>query len=68
MFVGFPMNITAMCRPACGSYVHRGTNENKVNVAPGSAWAYVAYVHRPGGTDERKGLRFVGSTWPTNVS
>jgi hypothetical protein len=25
-----------------------------------------SYVRR--GTDERKGLRFVGSAWPTNVS
>jgi hypothetical protein len=37
-------------------------------VAPGLAWAYMAYVHRSGGTDERKGLRFVGSAWPMNVS
>jgi hypothetical protein len=28
----------------------------------------VAYVHRPGGTDEHKGLRFVGSAWPMNVN
>jgi hypothetical protein len=39
-----------------------------LNVAPGSTWAYVAYVRQPSGTDKRKGLRFIGSTWPTNVS
>jgi hypothetical protein len=38
------------------------------NVAPESARAYVAYLHRLGGTDERMDLRFVGSGWPTNVS
>jgi hypothetical protein len=36
-------------------------------VAPGWLWDYVAYVHRSEETDERNGLRFVGSTWPTNV-
>jgi hypothetical protein len=47
-----------------GSYVCR----RRANVIAGSAWTYVVYVHRSGGTDERKGLRFDGSTWPTNVS
>jgi hypothetical protein len=47
-----------------GSYVCR----RRANVIAGSAWTYVSYVHRSGGTDERKGLRFDGSTWPTNVS
>jgi hypothetical protein len=37
-------------------------------VAPGSAQTYVVYVRQPGGTDERKDLRFVGSAWPMNVS
>jgi hypothetical protein len=39
-----------------------------LNMAPGSAQSYVAYVHRPGGTGERKGLTFIGSVWPINVS
>jgi hypothetical protein len=51
-----------------GSYVHRETDEHKANVSPGSMQAYVAFVHQPGGTDERKGLKFVGSAWPTNIS
>jgi hypothetical protein len=51
-----------------GSYIRRGTGEHKVNVAPGWSRDYVAYVRWPGGIDEHKGLRFVGSTWPTNVS
>jgi hypothetical protein len=37
-------------------------------VAPVWLRDYVAYVHRPGGTDEHKGLRFVGSARPMNVS
>jgi hypothetical protein len=52
----------------CGSYVHLGTDEHKANVAPGWLRDYVAYVRRPGGTDEHKGLRFVRSAWPMNVS
>jgi hypothetical protein len=44
------------------------TDEHKANVALEWSRDYVAYVHRPGGTDERKGLRFVGFAWPTNVS
>jgi hypothetical protein len=59
MLVGPSTNITATCQ---------GTDEHKANVAPGSARDYVAYVRRPGGTDERKGLKFIDSTWPTNVS
>jgi hypothetical protein len=35
-------------------------DEHKVNMALGSTRAYVSYVRRPGGTDEHKGLRFVG--------
>jgi hypothetical protein len=50
-----------------GSYVHRGTDEHKANVTPGWLRDYVAYVHRPEGTDKRKGLRFIGSAWPMNV-
>jgi hypothetical protein len=50
-----------------GSYVHWGTNEHKANVAPGWLRDYMVYVHRPEGTNERKDLRFVGSTWPMNV-
>jgi hypothetical protein len=45
-----------------GSYVHRGTDKHKANVAPGWSRDYVAYVHRAGETDERNGLRFIGST------
>jgi hypothetical protein len=74
MFVGFLMNIRAtwsrrgwLGLPR-GSYVHRGTDEHKVNVTPGWLRDYMAYVDQPGGTDEHKGLRFVGSAWPTNVS
>jgi hypothetical protein len=51
-----------------GSYVHRGTDEHKANVTPGWLRDYVAYVHRPGGTNEHKSLRFIGSAWPMNVS
>jgi hypothetical protein len=67
-----PMNIRAMWGRRGwsglphGSYV-RGINEHKTNVALGWLRDYVAYVHLPEGTDERKGLRFVGSAWPTNV-
>jgi hypothetical protein len=74
MFIGSPMNIRATWGRRgwsglpCGSYVRRGTDEHTANVAPGWSQDYVAYVHRPGGTDERKSLRFVGSTWPMNVS
>jgi hypothetical protein len=50
------------------NYVHRVTDEHKANMAPGWSQDYVAYVHQSGGTDERKGLRFVGSAWPMNVS
>jgi hypothetical protein len=39
----------------------------EANVAPGWLQDYVAYVRQPKGTDERKGLRFVGFAWPTNV-
>jgi hypothetical protein len=68
MFISSPTNIRVTWEQAwlvglpCDSYVHRGIDEHKTNVALGSARAYVAYVHRSGGTDERKGLRFVGST------
>jgi hypothetical protein len=67
MFIGSPTNIRAtwgrrgwsgMPR---GSYVCRGTDEHKFNLAPGWLQDYVAYARRPGGTDEYKGLRFVGS-------
>jgi hypothetical protein len=51
-----------------GIYVHQGTDEHKTKVAPEWSRDYMAYVRRPGGTDEHKGLRFVGSAWPTNVS
>jgi hypothetical protein len=51
-----------------GSYVCRGTDEHKANVAPGWSQDYVAYVRRPGETDKHKGLRFVDSAWPMNVS
>jgi hypothetical protein len=74
MFIGSPMNIRATWGRRGwsglprGSYVRRGTDKHKANVAPGWSQDYVAYVHRPGGTDERKSLRFVGSTWPMNVS
>jgi hypothetical protein len=37
----------------------RGTNEHGANMPPWSAWAYVVYVYRLGGTDERKSLKFV---------
>jgi hypothetical protein len=74
MFVGSPMNIRAawgrrgwLGLPH-GSYVHRGTDEHKANVTPGWLRDYVAYVHRPGGTNEHKSLRFIGSAWPMNVS
>jgi hypothetical protein len=74
MFVGSPTNIRTMWgrRGWSGlphdSYVHRGTDEHKANVAPRWSRDYVAYVRRPGGTDERKGLKFIGSAWPMNVS
>jgi hypothetical protein len=51
-----------------GSYVHQRTDKHKANMAPGSTRAYVAYVHQAGETDERKGLRFIGPTYSTNVS
>jgi hypothetical protein len=51
-----------------GSYVRWGTDEHKANVAPGWLRDYMAYVCRPGGTNEHKGLRFISSAWPTNVS
>jgi hypothetical protein len=73
MFVGSPTNIRAtwgrrgwLGLPH-GSYVRRGTNEHKANVALGWLRDYVVYVRRPEGTDERKGLRFVGSAWSMNV-
>jgi hypothetical protein len=68
MFVGSLMNITATSTSR-GSYVRRGidTDEHKANVAPGWSRDYVAYARRSGGTDECKGLRFVGSAWPTNM-
>jgi hypothetical protein len=37
-------------------------------VAPRWSQDYMACVRRLGGTDERKGLRFVGSAWPMKVS
>jgi hypothetical protein len=37
------------------------------DVASGLARAYVAYVRQPGGTNERKSLRLVGSAWSTNA-
>jgi hypothetical protein len=49
-------------------YVRRFPDEHKANMAPGWLRDYVAYVCRPGGTDKRKGLRFVGPAWPMNVS
>jgi hypothetical protein len=49
------------------SHVGEPTNIRS-NVAPGWLRDYVAYVRRPGGTDEHKGLRFIDSAWPTNVS
>jgi hypothetical protein len=73
MFVGSPKNIRATWGRLGwsglprSSYVHQGTDEHKANVAPGWLRDYVAYVHRPEGTDEHKGLRFVGSAWPMNV-
>jgi hypothetical protein len=42
--------------------------EHKANVAPRWLRDYVVYVRWPGGTDEHKGLGFVGSAWPMNVS
>jgi hypothetical protein len=48
-------------------YVRRGTDEHKANVAPGWMRDYVAYVRQPEETGKRKGLRFINSTWPTNV-
>jgi hypothetical protein len=36
-------------------------------VAPGLSRDYVAYVRRPVGTDERKGLRFISQVEPTDV-
>jgi hypothetical protein len=74
MFVGSPMNIRATWGRRDwsglprGSYVHWGTDKHKANMASGWSQDYVTYVCRPGGTDERKGLRFVGSVWPTNIS
>jgi hypothetical protein len=73
-FVGSPTNIGApwgrcgWSALPCGSYVHRGTDKHKANMAQGWSRDYVAYVHWPGGTDECKGLRFIGSAWPMNVS
>jgi hypothetical protein len=74
MFVGSPTNIRATWGRRGwsglqhGSYVHHGTDEHKANVAPGWLRDYVAYVRRPEGTDERKGLRFIGSARPMNKS
>jgi hypothetical protein len=74
MFVGSPTNIRATWGRhgwlglPCVSYVHRGTDEHKANVALGWLLDYMAYVHRSGETDEHKSLRFVGSAWLTNVS
>jgi hypothetical protein len=74
MFVGSLMNIRATWGRhgwsglPCGSYVRQGTDEHKANVALGWSEDYVAYVRQPGGTDERKGLRFIGSARPTNIS
>jgi hypothetical protein len=50
------------------SYVRRGTDEHKANMAPGWLGDYVVYIGRPGGTDEHKGLRFVGSAWLTTIT
>jgi hypothetical protein len=74
MFIGSPTNIRAMWGRhgwsglPRGSYVRQRTNEYKVNVTLGWSRDYVAYIHRSGGTNEHKDLRFVGSAWPTNVS
>jgi hypothetical protein len=65
MFVGSPTNIRATWGRhgwlglPCVSYVHRGTEEHKANVALGWLLDYMAYVHRSGETDEHKSLRFV---------
>jgi hypothetical protein len=73
MFIGSPRNIRATWDRRDwsglprGSYVRRGIDEHKVNMAPRWLRDYVAYIRRPEGTDERKGLSFVGSAWPTNV-
>jgi hypothetical protein len=46
-------------------YVHRFPDKHKghmgADVASGLERAYVAYVRQPGGTNEHKSLRFVGS-------
>jgi hypothetical protein len=74
MFVSSPTNIRATWGKCGwsglprGSYVRRGIDEHKANVAPGWSRDYVTYVRRSGGTDKHKGLRFVGSVWSTNVS
>jgi hypothetical protein len=74
IFIGSPMNIRATwgrrgwSSLPRGSYVHHGTDKHKTNMTPEWLRDYVVYVRWSGGIDEHKSLRFVGSTWPTNVS
>jgi hypothetical protein len=68
MIIGAPWGRCGWSALPCGSYVHRGTDKHKANMAQGWSRDYVAYVHWLGGTDECKGLRFIGSAWPMNVS
>jgi hypothetical protein len=64
----FPTNIRATWGRRGWLGLPRDSYVHKANVAPGWSLDYMAYVRRPGGTDEHMGLRFIGSAWPTNVN